>query len=263
MLIAVFAPFGFSSLQIADRMIFSLMFGFVSSFGVLLVTGILKWLIPGLMQEERWTLGKELILILTVIAGICALNFVFILGLGLSETPTHRLFQMVVLYTFGISIIPVGILILFEQFRHQQKKLQEAEKLTEELRQLFTEKKSGQLASSNTVILKADNGNVELQLRSEEIIFINSDGNYVEVHYQVNESIIQKRLIRNRLKSFIPVLPAASFFQCHKSFIVNKMHIIRIEGNARNLVLIMRQTDQRIPVSRSKTKALSEFLKTT
>lgn len=237
------------------------MFGLVSSFGVLLVTRILKWLTPGFMREERWTVGKELILILIVVAGICLLNFVAILVLGLSTMQIQRLFQMVIVYTIGISIIPVGILVLFEQFSHQRKKLQQAKKLTERLRQLSLEKTTDQTSPLNNILLEAENGNVELQLHPKEILFINSDGNYVEIYYQVNDFAIHKKLIRNRLKNFIPILPKTFFFQCHKSFIVNKMHIIQVEGNARNLELIMRKTDRRIPVSRSKTKALSEFLK--
>lgn len=261
LLIFVFSPFGSSSFEITNRLILCLMFGLVSSFGVLLVTRILKWLTPGFMREERWTVGKELILILIVVAGICLLNFVAILVLGLSTMQIQRLFQMVIVYTIGISIIPVGILVLFEQFSHQRKKLQQAKKLTERLRQLSLEKTTDQTSPLNNILLEAENGNVELQLHPKEILFINSDGNYVEIYYQVNDFAIHKKLIRNRLKNFIPILPKTFFFQCHKSFIVNKMHIIQVEGNARNLELIMRKTDRRIPVSRSKTKALSEFLK--
>jgi hypothetical protein len=263
LLILVFAPFGFSDLELANRVILSVMFGLISSFGILMVIGLLKWLFPGFMQEESWTVGKELMLISTVVAGICLLNFGVILVLGLSETPISELFKLVVLYTLGISIIPVGVLVLFEQFTHQRKKLQQAQNLTKQLRKRSasqTETES-HATPSGTIAFEAENGNVELQLQPEEILLLNSDGNYVEVYYQQDGNKTQKKLIRNRLKNFIPVLPKTSFFRCHKSYIVNKMHIIQVEGNARNLELILRGTDQRIPVSRSKSEALSEFLK--
>lgn len=266
LLILVFAPFGFSVLEFTNLVILSVMFGLISSFGVLMVIVLLKWLAPAFMHEESWTVGNELILIITVVAGICLLNFSVILVLGLSETPVPELFRLVVLYTLGISIVPVGVLVLFEQLMHQRKKLQQAQNLTKQLRkrstsQTETESHLRPSETSETITFEAENGNVELQLQPEEILFLNSDGNYVEIHYQQGEDKTQKKLIRNRLKNFIPVLPKTSFFRCHKSYIVNKMHIILVQGNARNLELILRGINQRIPVSRSKSEALSEFLK--
>ena len=151
LLILVFAPFGFNELEIANRAILSIMFGLISSFGVLIVVGLFKWLTPHFMREERWTIGKELILILTVIAGICLLNFVVVLSIGLSETPPQKLFNLVVLYTLGISIIPVGVLVLFEQFTHQRRKLQQAQRLTRKLRVKSVKK------SARTIFLTGPN----------------------------------------------------------------------------------------------------------
>jgi len=237
------------------------MFGLISSFGVLLTVSLLKWFVPDFMREESWNVGKELFLILTVVAGICLLNFVMILVLGLSEMPIPELFKLVVLYTLAISIIPVAVLILFEQFIHQRKKLQQAQNLTIELRKRSSAFKDVQPDVIKPVIFEGENNFIELQLQPEEILFLNSDGNYVEVHYNRGREKNEKKLIRNRLKHFLHILPKESFFRCHKSYVVNKMHIIRVEGNARNLELIMRGSDQKIPVSRSKSESLTEFLK--
>ena len=261
LLIFVFAPFGFNELELVNRAILSVMFALISSLGVLIVVGLLKWLAPHFMQEERWTVGKELIIILTVIAGICLLNFVVILSIGISDMPPRKLFNFVVLYTLGISIIPVGVLVLFEQFTHQRRKLQQAQRLTRQLRVESSKKSADASSLPDQIIFEAENGNIELQLQPEEVLYINSDGNYVEIHYLDSKENTRKKLIRNRLKTFISILPDASFFRCHKSYIVNKRHIIQVQGNARNLELILRETDQRIPVSRSKSDALSDFIK--
>lgn len=258
----VFAPFGFSVLEFANRAILSIMFGLISSFGVLMVIGLLKWLAPQFMNEERWTTGKEFILILTVVAGICLLNFGVILLLGMSDTPSLNLFKLVVLYTVGISIIPVGTLILFEQYSHQKKKLRQAKKLTEQLRKR-TQENNTETESTliKPIIFEAENGKPELQLKPEEVLFLKSDGNYIEVYYRDENENTQKKLIRNRLKNYAPILPSELFFRCHKSFIVNSRYIIQVEGNARNLELIIRGVDLRIPVSRSKSDQLSDFIK--
>lgn len=263
LLILGFAPFSFKALDLAPRAVLSLAFGLIASLGVLLVVGLLKWLAPRFMQEESWTVGKELVLILTVVAGICVLNFAVILGVGLSQDPVLHVFKSAVLYTLGISIIPVGMLTLLEQFGHQRKKLKQAKRLTMQLRQQTTAAPSARNgpSSAGAILLEAENGQVELQLKPDEILFLNSDGNYVEVHYVDGSSRPHTKLIRNRLKHFASALPEDRFFRCHKSYVVNGARIIRVEGNARNLELLLRGTDRRIPVSRSKSDALSAFLK--
>lgn len=261
LVILVFAPFEFAEMDFISRLILSVMFGLISSFAVLMVIRLLKWIFPGFMHEESWTVGKEIILIFAVLAGICLLNFIAIMASGLSDMPGPELFQLVVLYTIAISIIPVAVLILFEQFIHQRKKLQQAQNLTKQLRKRSSAENEVQPSITKPIIFEAENNHIELQLEPNEIFFLNSDGNYVEVHYNRGGEKNEKKLIRNRLKHFIHVLPETSFFRCHKSYIVNKMHIIRVEGNARNLELIMRGSDQRIPVSRTKSETLSEFLK--
>ncbi len=262
LIILIFAPFEFGALEVANRAILAIMFGLISSIGMIMVVGLLKWLAPQFMQEESWTVGKEFILILAVVAGICLLNFAIIVVLGISETSLFESFKLVVLYTLGISIIPVGILILFEQISHQKKKLHQAKKLTKQLRNRSAENKTEVHSSlDEPIIFEAENGKPELQLKPEEVLFLKSDGNYVEIFYLDESDNPQKKLIRNRLKNYNPILPSTLFFRCHKSYIINRKHIIQVEGNARNLELNIRKIDFQIPVSRSKSDELSDFLK--
>lgn len=261
LLILVFVPFGFSVLEFTHRLVLSAMFGLISCFGVLLVIGLFKWIAPGFMQDESWTVGKEIILVIMVVAGISLLNFGVILTFGLSEAPIPELFKLVVLYTLGISIIPVGILVLFEQFTHQRKKLLQAQRLTTQLRQQKASNPDENATNSNPILFEDENGNIELQLLSKEVLFLKSEGNYAEIYYLNSGQSLQKKLIRNRLKNFEDILPKIHFFRTHKSYIVNIMHIIQVVGNARNLELILRGSDQRIPVSRSKTGDLTGILK--
>lgn len=259
LLIISIAPFGFSDVPGWVRVGLGCYFGLIASLGVVIVVNLLKWLTPAFMKENHWTVGKELVLIMSVVFGISLLNFFSFLILNISDTATWTLFRLVIVYTTAISIFPVAILVLYEQLRHQRTKLLQAKTLTDQLRTHFSEIMTNLPSGPSPISFEAINGKPELRLMPEEVLFLKSDGNYVEIHYLIKEEV-KKKLIRNRLKEFANVLPQKLFFHCHKSYIVNGMHITRVEGNARNLELLLRGTEIRIPVSRSKSKDLAAFL---
>ena len=73
----------------------------------------------------------------------------------------------------------------------------------------------------------------------KEILFIESMENYIIIHTPTT-----KDTASIRLKSILDTLPATSFMQVHRSFIVNLSHIQAIEGN--QLII----GEHKIPVSR-------------
>lgn len=262
-LISIMTPFGFNDLNIDARILFALLFGIIGSGSVILVIETLKYTVPAFINEEKWTIGREIVLILLVVVVICVINFCAFLFLDLSNTSKMVMFQKVVLYTITISVIPILVMVLAEQYSYQKKKLTKAVKLTKELRNReispFDIDKSSQ---DKLICFRAENGKIELQLMINEVLFLKSDGNYVEVFYHQKEKNVSVGLIRNRLKAFVQEIPDTYFFQCHKSYAVNIQHIIKVEGNARNFELIIRGSDHRIPVSRSKSEELKNLLTT-
>ena len=65
-----------------------------------------------------------------------------------------------------------------------------------------------------------------VQVKINDILFVESTGNYIKVVLGDNE--IQ---VREKLSEIIKVLPKIDFIQVHKSFVVAKKHINTIEGN--------------------------------
>jgi DNA-binding LytR/AlgR family response regulator len=107
----------------------------------------------------------------------------------------------------------------------------------------------------------SENGKFEIKLFVHDILFVKSEGNYLEIYYMNNESTESKHLIRNRLKNVSDILPSEVFFQCHKSYVVNLEKINRVDGNARDLNLYVYGISHKIPVSRGKSSGLLSFLK--
>jgi DNA-binding LytR/AlgR family response regulator len=77
--------------------------------------------------------------------------------------------------------------------------------------------------NQSEIWIKADNALHKLMIN--DIIMISSLQNYIRLHTRD-----KTYTLLSTLKEFKKQLPN-EFIQCHKSFIVNKNHILRIEGN--------------------------------
>lgn len=270
-LMFVLSPFGLDNLPVFTQLLYASMFGFIGIAGVLLTISALRWIAPAFMKEEKWTIGKEALLVVLVILTISILIYISFLLSGFIPENNVSFLAEIILQTIGISIVPVTLLILYEQFAHQKKKLIQARELTLELRQrsaILSHKKrasdeieSEPIAPSSGILLKAENGTIELQVNPLQLIYLKSDGNYVEVFYTKSAGELKKKLIRNRLKNLLEQLPESTFFRCHKSYAVNADHIISVNGNARNFELSLDHIDEPIPVSRSKSDELKHFMR--
>lgn len=90
-------------------------------------------------------------------------------------------------------------------------------------------------------------GTTFVKLKHDEIWFVKSDGNYISIHTPQ-----KKYLIRKTLKDFGATLPADTFFQVYKSYIVNLRHIQSVHSDH----VVVKQ--QEIPIGREFKEA---FLK--
>ncbi|CAL2085121.1 two-component system, LytTR family, response regulator [Tenacibaculum sp. 190524A05c] len=77
---------------------------------------------------------------------------------------------------------------------------------------------------TNSLFLRSNKKLV--QIKTNEILFIEATGNYVNV-----TTTEQEIKVREKISDVLDLLPHDAFFQVHKSFIVAKKHINEIEGN--------------------------------
>lgn len=65
-----------------------------------------------------------------------------------------------------------------------------------------------------------------IQVKISEILYVQAEGNYAKVVF-ADKSIV----IREKLSDVLQLLPTEEFIQVHKSYLVAKKHIDKIEGN--------------------------------
>lgn len=259
-LLLVLRPFGLAAWPWATRLIFAVGTACLASFSVWIVVRLLLKAAPKWTAVEHWTIGKEIALVLLVMLAICMLFFtVFWFG-QLSSLTTIDLLTVIVGRTFAISLFPILVLVLAEQYHYQRTNLRRARLINQQLQLQPTPS-----APNNQLVqLTADNGKLVLQLPPAQLYYLQAAGNYIEVYYRARPNEpepMQRQLIRSSLKAIIQQLPTTGFFHCQKSYLINLMHIQRLSGNARQLTLHLADVDKPIPVSRNKASNLQQLIR--
>lgn len=254
------APFDIHKLSLLHRIGQGLLSALIVAICIILVVFALKRFFPKWSKEETWNIGKEIGLFLIVVASISFIHFLFYWGIKMEEN-VLQLFQTTVFRTLIISIFPIIGIVLFEQFNHRNKQLKRAIELNKILRTEYAAKKKVEPVSSinedQLIWFKNEVDKPICQLNPQSIQFIKSDGNYYEIYYRSENDAIKKCLIRNKLSAVEKELDGFSFVRVHRSYVVNTNQIDRVVGNARDLQLHMKISEEVVPVSRSKA---SEFL---
>lgn len=254
-ILTILGPYGFANLPFIERLPRALPFAVITGLAAPINLMIAKSILPKSMDEANWTIGHEFIYNTYDIVLIGFWNATFLHFIGKSEAPFIELLLRIELHTLMIGIIPIIALIGFKNSESLKKQLSQVRKINEEL------KKEKVKAAHDLVSFYSENGKFEIKLFPRDILFLKSDGNYLEIFYKKNEDNEAKHLIRNRLKHVSDLLPKETFFQCHKSYIINLEKINRIDRNARDLTLYLYGSKHEIPVSRSKSGELLEALK--
>lgn len=260
LLLLILKPFEFDAFSTPQLLFWSVIFAFVVGLTVFSCVTVLKRYFRSTI-ENNWTVKHEFLLILFVLAAISLVIF----GLFLIINPQFdaiELFRLVVVRTIAIGFFPVLVLVLYEQNHHQKIKRRQAEQLNRELLKIENAlpPQSPKPTVAEKIMLFAENDKLALQIAPTNLHYVKSEGNYVEVFYLQNQKV-KKELIRNSLKSIEEQLSAYDFFRCHNRFLINLSLIQKVEGNSRNFELVLENIEEKIPVSRSKSKALIELFK--
>lgn len=250
--LSFFRPFGipqFGSLAV------SIAFDFAGLTFVcmLLLNVLVPKAFPKFFREEAWTVGRELLYSSVNIVFIGLANGVLSIYLKLADANLTVL-AMFLVYTVSIAIFPISASILYKEMRARKLYELGSEQLNEVIVPVDFKKE-------DLLVLKGQNLEDMLQLRAEQLLYITSADNYVEVHF-LDKNQVEKKLLRNPLKVYEEQLtPYFHFWRCHKSYLVNLNRVERVSGNAQGYKLHLNSAQEQVPVSRNNNAILKEKLK--
>lgn len=207
-------------------------------------------LFPRHYDEDHWTVGRHAGHVLLVLLCVAAGNQLLLLGLKLPRPSFGSMYLLVT----AVGFFPVSLGVMIAERRRLTRNLEQARQLNTQLDHLHQPNvpdPTAQPVLPNGILLTSDTGKERLSLLPNQLIYVESVGNYVEVHW-LNFMFPQKTVLRSTLKDVEAALAdQPQFFRCHRAFLVNLRAVSRAAGNARGYQLTMSGSNREIPVSRT------------
>lgn len=231
--------------------------------GCAVSTLMANWLVPILFSriydEDRWVVWKYILHTLFVLFCISVGNQLLLV---LTQNDYPPFIQMYLIVTL-IGFFPIISGVFVTERRRLKRNLAQAQALNRQLTQRAepplpdlsgsqpTKAEIATEVESKPLVLSSESGKERLTLQPEQLLFVESVGNYVEVHW-LNRNEVQKTVLRSTLKEVADALRTyPQFFRCHRAFLVNLKSVHQTEGNARGYQLTISAVSTKIPVSRS------------
>lgn len=255
-ILAIFEPFNFRLNSLGQVWV-------LIGFGLLtmLVTSIAFVLLPKIFKRfynpDKWTTGKSLLnnvffLIIMGIGVVCYDYFIVMKQLP-EYFPMGFLVDLLAALTIGI--IPLSIITIITQNNALKRNLNSSK----EINQILSERIKISPIKEDLITLNKSTKE-SISIRPEDILYMESEGNYVNVHYRQDEKVTYKQ-IRSTIKQMEETLQNhPMFIRCHRAFIVNINYISNAEGNAQGYQLTLSNVPLEIPVSRTYLKNIKDAL---
>ncbi|MES2763606.1 MAG: LytTR family DNA-binding domain-containing protein [Bacteroidota bacterium] len=262
----IFQPFDISLWQTEFKTLKLVGFGFVSFICPLVFRIISTQVLNAQKPEETWMVWKEtlsLLLVLMFIAfgNLCYSNLIRISHFNIQEL----LLTSVATFLLAIFPITANVVLKYNRFITLNKKdaeLMETEILKFQHRSEVNTGEENATQNQKTLLLIAENEKDSLELKPEELLYIESADNYSNVVF-IKDKYVTKQLIRSSLKRLESQITFPFILRCHRSYIVNLKQVNHIKGNAQGYRISFKTgSDDTIPVSRNYSKALFERLET-
>ena len=210
---------------------------------------ILPIFLPRLFNTESWTVGKQIVFVLSMTFWIGVINFYYNSIVGAEISPQYSLTTMVFM-ALAVGILPIITMTYFIEIyeNNKNKSLAKGIKLPEVIK-----------VQDFIHIVSKSNQQEHLNILSSALIYVESNKNYCSIYY-LFQGNVKQYMMRITLKDLIEqIKERPKFIRCHRSFVINKEHIEKVEGNARSLLIKLKYIENQIPVSRKFDKSLLDF----
>jgi hypothetical protein len=252
----VFQPFGINQFHDGSKYLILSGYGMVTFFTLVVNLIIIENIFHRFFDERRWVIWKEFVWLLWIIFSIGLGNALYtsvIFAPYFNDGISFYInFQLI---TLAVGTIPIAILIISKNSYLTSKYSNSAKTLSKNI-----ERKQLETRKNLLVKLVADNGKDFFELPASDILFVESMGNYINVHYLEGKNLLRNTL-RNTIKSTQQCFASTpQIIQCHRAYIVNIDKIISIKGNSQGLRVMLSNCDAEVPVSRSYVDAIRRKL---
>lgn len=245
----ILKPFGLHSIESAYKDLIILAYGFVTFTVLIIDLIIIPKVFKKAFEEDNWYVYKEILWLIFIVVSIAIGNYHYSVQIGIVKWAGFTGFLVFAFFTFAVAIIPIVVIILVTLNIQLKRNIRTSNVLNSKIEDVQD--------SNSNYELKLISGKDEYIFKVNNVLFFESDGNYINVNY-FSENVLKTELIRNTIKNIEDLLDKELFIKTHRAFIVNLTKVEKVSGNSQGYVLTIENCEAKIPVSRSHTKSFKE-----
>jgi len=252
----LFQPFGLSRTAMPNKILFLAGYGGVTFIALVILLILAPRIFTNFFSFESWTVGKHILWLIIILFGIGIGNFLYSLYYIDQFIWNWKIFLLFQAFTLLIGIFPIAIVTLISFNIRLRNNLKEASGLNQSIQG----KRSEDSSKEKIIKLKGKNKDEYFSLSSENLLYIVSEGNYVQICY-LEDSETKQKMLRNTIGNIKDQTKNVEFIvQCHRAFLVNIKKITESRGNAQGFTLSLEKSSSSIPVSRKFVPTIKEKL---
>lgn len=260
----VFRPFGLDRVP-QGLLLITAGYGLVCSVTMLLLNLGGPLLLVHWFDEQRWTVGREILWSAVNVACIGAANVWYSVAMAIMPFSWGALIWFE-LYTLLIGLFPISAMVLINEARWSRRYRDGSQRVNASMARPIRKDPEPPVPTApvdqqeSRITIPSESGREDLELALADLLFIRSAGNYVEVHHVV-KGRPARTVLRGSLKRVEAALSTAPvLFRCHKSHVVNLGRVVRVSGNAQGFKLHLGDDVEQVPVSRQFNGRLEDLL---
>ncbi|WP_062059150.1 LytR/AlgR family response regulator transcription factor [Aquimarina longa] len=231
----------------------SIILGSITFASIILILDIFPRMFFSITRKENWTISKELGILSILHFGIFIFNYTFLISIckDLSFSLSSVFFISTALSTILIGFIPSSIIVWIDYTIKLKSNLKQVLLHNQKLKNSI---KKDQKSSTKEEIIHLPSNTLKETIKFDlsTLLFIKSDGNYIEIYTQKKDQIATS-FYRFSIQQIEETLNEFPFIiRTHRSYLVNIRNIEKSKGNARNYQLFFKGVDHTVPVSRNR-----------
>lgn len=251
-----FKPFELGNFSIENKTLFLAGYGVITSFALFFGYCIIPFLWKGFFSYKFWNTGFHLTYLAFNLVLLAFFNRIYGELTGFYQFNPFSIVHYI-FYTLSIGLLPIISTIFIADRVLLKNKFERLETKSKTNKNLLQQKQS-QLVQE--ISIKSDKTKDKFDIELSNILYFQSDDNYVNIFYLQNGSL-SKRLMRitlsqieSQLKDFDQIV------RCHRSFVVNLDKVKSVEGKSQHYSFVIPQLPNSIPVSKTFPKSIIDEL---
>lgn len=216
---------------------------------------ISQLLLKKFIEEEKWTVWKEVIRTLIYLA-INVIVIMFYAQYALIIELDGDVVLRFVSYTLLFAVVPISVRVIGVNNWLLKQQLLQAKELASVI-----EKNESVDSQHKPIVLESNIVKDVMKVDFSNLLYIEAETNYINVILN-EEGAIKKRLLRLSLVKAQQQINNKAIIRCHRSYLINIHNISKVTGNSQGLKLIFSEELQPIPVSRTYKEEVIERINT-